>query len=167
MLRRRRLLCPSRTIATLAATNSRTRTYVYTFAVGPRFNDLLSFNQTGFDLVPPSLTGSNAGWGAHGTDVGFTFNDTGGVLLGDENISFPSPFSAAEQVLVQDVMGYWGSIAAAGVPQGRSVWPEYVAAAAAAGEVAAERAVMRLDLGDKLGPVPGYKADDCYFWQTH
>ena len=36
-----------------------------------------------------------------------------------------------------------------------------------AGVTVAEEAVMRLDLGDKIEPMPGYKADDCYFWQTH
>lgn len=166
LLRYRRLLCPSRTIATLASNLNGTRAYVYTFAVGPRFNDFLSLNQTGFDLVPPRLTGSDAGWGAHGTDVGFTFNDTGGVLLGDENISYPNPFSAAEQVLANDMMGFWGSIATVGIPLGRSEWPEYVSAGST-GESVAEEVVMRLDLGDKLKSMQGYKADDCYFWQTH
>ena len=116
--------------------------------------------------MPPSLTGSDAGWGAHGTDVWFSFTDTGGVLLGDENISFPIPFSVAERVLVQDMMNYWGSLATDGSPQGRVPWPEFIPANGAGVKVA-EEAVMRLDLGDKIGPMPGYKADDCYFWQTH
>jgi para-nitrobenzyl esterase len=208
----KRLLCPSRTIATLAAagvsqsqhkpaagargassnsnsSSSRTRVFVYTFAVGPRYNDFLSLNQTGFELVPPSLAGGGGGggidddygWGAHGTDVSFTFNETGGVLLGDENVSFARPFSAAESVLVDDMMGFWGSVAANGVPRGRVAWPEFIPATAAAsgggasaGDAAAEVAatevtevVMRLDLGEKLRPVPRYKADECYFWQTH
>lgn len=115
--------------------------------------------------MPPRLTGSDAGWGAHGTDVGFTFNDTGGVLLGDENVSYPNPFSTAEQVLVNDMMGFWGSIASDGFPQGRTEWPEYVADGAV-GEGVAE-VVMRLDLGDMLQSIKGYKEDDCYFWQTH
>lgn len=116
--------------------------------------------------MPPWLTGSDAGWGAHGTDVGFSFNDTGGVLLGNENISFPNPFSAAEQVLAHDMMGYWGSIATVGSPQGRTAWPEYVPAGSTR-NTATKESVMRLDLGDKLGVIVGYKADDCYFWHTH
>lgn len=98
--------------------------------------------------------------------MGFTFNDTSGVLLGDENVSYPNPFSPAEQVLVNDMMEFWGSIATAGFPQGRIEWPEYVVAGAV-GEQVAKEVVMRLDLGDRLQSITGYKADDCYFWQTH
>eukprot|EP01047_Picozoa_sp_COSAG01_P025553 COSAG01_NODE_1619_length_9715_cov_29.912958_8_plen_114_part_00 len=33
-----------------------------------------------------------------------SFNGTEGVLLGDENVTYPLPFSAQEQVLVDDMM---------------------------------------------------------------
>jgi hypothetical protein len=64
-----RLFCPSRLIASLAARAARKpHIYVYNFAVGPRYNDFLSVNQTGFDLVPPDV---KDGFAAHANDVWF------------------------------------------------------------------------------------------------
>ena len=41
-----RLFCPSRQIASLAAHENASSVFVYIFAVGPRFNDFLSYERT-------------------------------------------------------------------------------------------------------------------------
>ena len=46
--------------------------FTYLFSRGPRPADLLSYWQTELRLVPPGALQ----WGAHGTDLSFTFNDT-------------------------------------------------------------------------------------------
>eukprot|EP01052_Picozoa_sp_SAG31_P008353 SAG31_NODE_420_length_15868_cov_11.896823_7_plen_193_part_00 len=105
----KRLFCPSRRIAELANAAG-TGVWEYTFARGPRHSpdgvarDFLSHWQTGLNLLPPSHV-LQTGWGAHATDVWFTFNDSSGtVWLDDENITVPYPFSPGEQRLANTMM---------------------------------------------------------------
>jgi hypothetical protein len=187
-----------------------------------------------------AVNDSTHGFAAHATDVWFSFNGSGGVLLSvrprsgpqpratvqarpgrvraearvrwqDENVSFPMPYTPAEAdraprlllsavaprllprgpvlcgglvmgggapltlavcfrctAVVGTMMGYWGSVAKSetGAPAAAG-WPPFTLASEGGNASSADGMVLRMDLGARLGAHAGYKAADCYFWQTH
>ena len=79
-------------------------------------------------------------------------------------------------------MNYWGSITRApkatstsqpgqgsgpGPGPGGVVWPPFTLASEGGKAGAGAGSVLRMDLGERMAVHENYKADDCYFWQTH
>lgn len=98
----------------------------------------------------------------------FSFNQTGMVWLGDENVSLTMPFNPAEQQLSDAMMDLWGSFArgagttagpeSAHVPGG---WPAYDPSASNGSFT------LWLDTAEVITGKDAYKDTECYFWDVH